>query len=388
MKKITKNKKLRYITHYLILIFLSFNVIAQNKNNTQDSFSKLTAKEQSIYNWIKAQQLPNGLIKNTETSSNSSLYNNALVAILFISQNDLKKAASIFNYYNNQLNTEFFKKTGGFSQMRTINNEINNRTWMGDNAWLLIAINIYHQKTNTHKYLKLANSIENWLRSLQDTDGGLWGGFEANGNRIPKNTEGMLDAYHAVLGFDTFHSNILQFLKKNRWNVTAQHLTTTEEKHKYSKALDLHSWSSCILEDFPKNSLEKASMFLSTQKITFNNKIINGFCFDIDNDCVWLEGTGQMVVAYHFYNEKEKANYFLHEMSKAIITSSSNSMLKGLPYVSNNATNFGRDFIWKNADKVPSISSSVWYLFGSLNYNPFETNFKRNIPIEFKFWVN
>ncbi|MDP3353180.1 MAG: hypothetical protein Q8S44_05515 [Flavobacteriaceae bacterium] len=369
----------------IILVIVTIQTNAQNFKETT-IISNLNRLEQSIYQWIQHQQLPNGLIKNTDYSNNSSLYNNAITAILFISQNDLKKAEAIFNYFEAQLPQEFKNHSKGFSQMRTTKGTISNRTWMGDNAWLLIALNTYHNKTKTQKYQHLSSSIEKWLRSLQDDDGGLWGGQEGNGNRIPKNTEGMLDAFHAVLGFDEFHINLLRYLKENRWDSKDQHLTTTEEKHKYSKALDLHSWSSCIFEDFPKSSLEKSSLFLTTHKITTNNKIIKGFCSDLDNDCVWLEGTGQMVVAYYFNDDLEKAQYFLNEMSKSIITSPLNPNLKGLPYVSNNATNFGGEIIWKDADTESSISSSVWYLFGLLGYNPFEIDFKKDIPDEHKFW--
>lgn len=374
---------------FIYIIFFSFllSINAQNYTNQFSLNRNLSITEQSIYNWIAAQQLPNGLIKNTDNSKNSSLYNNALTAILFISQNDIKKAEAIFDYFESQLPIEFEKNSKGFSQMRSIKGTISNRTWMGDNAWLLIALNTYHKKTKTQKYQHLSNTIEIWLRSLQDDDGGLWGGYESNGKRIPKITEGMLDAYQAVLGFDDFHINILRFLKNNRWNSTEQYLTTTEEKHKYSKALDLISWSSCILEDFPTHSLEKSTMFLTTHKITTNNESINGFCFDIDNDCVWLEGTGQMVVAYNLHKNDEKRQYFLDEMNKTIINSSSNPNLKGLPYVSNNATNFGRENVWKDADKEPTISSSVWYLFASTRYNPFENHFKKNIPNDLKFWL-
>ncbi|MDP2089860.1 MAG: hypothetical protein Q8J84_10725 [Flavobacteriaceae bacterium] len=374
-----------FISQFILL--LSIQVSAQNVNIELKQVQKLNLTEQSIYQWISHQQLPNGLIKNTDNSTNSSLYNNALAAILFTSQSDFKRAEAIFDYFEKQLKKEFSKNKGGFSQMRNLNGEPNHRTWMGDNAWLLIAINTYHHQTKTQKYRHLANVIENWLRSLQDKDGGLWGGYEANGQHIHKNTEGMLDAFHAVRGFDDFHQNILRFLKDNRWNSAAQFLTTTEESYKYSIALDLHSWSYCILEDFSKSSLIKAKKFLTTQTISNTKKPMTGYCFDADNDCVWLEGTGQMVVAYQFSKNNKTAQFYLNEMTKTIIASPSNPDLKGLPYVSNNATNFGGEIIWKNADAEPSISSSVWYLFGALKYNPFEIDFKKEIPNNQKFWL-
>jgi len=388
MKRKTIIKIFASIVYFVVIINFSDALNAQTFQNTHSSISNNTATDLEIYNWIKTQQVPNGLIKNTDNSKNASLYNNAITAILFISENDLEKAAAIFDYYEKQLPKEFNNTSQGFSQMRTIDGEKNNRTWMGDNAWLLIALNTYHSKTNSQKYSYLSKTIENWLRSLQDDDGGLWGGMETSGKPIPKNTEGMLDAYHAVLGFDMFHIKLLNFLKNNRWNSINQYLTTTEENHRYAKALDLHSWSFCMLEDFPVFTLLDASKFLTTHQTTSTQQSIHGYCFDTDTDCVWLEGTAQMAIAYQFNNDFTNAHYFRNEMSKSIITSKENPTLKGLPYVTNNATNFGREPIWENADLVPSISGSVWYLFASKKYNPFEIHFKRNIPTEFKFWIN
>lgn len=376
---------MKYFILFIILFSIQLN--AQNTINSEE-VQKLNPVEYSVYNWISAQQQANGLIRNSDTSSSSSLYNNALAALLFISLEDYSKAEAVFDYFNLHKLNVFIQQKKGFSQMRTLNGRPNNRTWMGDNAWLLIALNTYHQKTQTQKYQLLANTIEKWLRSLQDTDGGLWGGFEADGKQIPKNTEGMLDAFHAVSGLDDFHINILKFLGKYRWNSEEQHLTTSVEKHKYSIALDLHSWSICILEDFPQSALKNASKFQSIHKATSNNILIDGYCFDIDNDCVWLEGTGQMVVAYQFKEEHEKACYFLNEMTKTIIPSTLNSSLSGVPYVSNNSTNFGRELIWNSADNEASIASSIWFLYGSLKLNPFEIGFKRNIPNNYKFWIN
>lgn len=361
---------------FLAISFIAPYILAQNAINSQD-----------IYQWIAHQQLPNGLIKNSDKSSNSSLYNNALAALLFTSQKDFKKTEAIFDYFNHQLKNEFYIQNGGFSQMRNLKGLPNKRTWMGDNAWLLIAINSYHYHAKNQRYKYLANELEKWLRSLQDKDGGLWGGYEINGNLIPKNTEGMLDAYHAVHGFDDFHRNILRFLKKYRWKPKEKYLTTTEENHRYHKALDLHSWTYCILEDYPITTLNDASNFKTSQYFSNSKNAISGYCFDIDKDCVWLEGTGQMVVAFQKAGMKKEALFYLNEMEKTVISSIVNPQLKGLPYVSNNATNFGREIIWKNADSEPSISASIWYLFGIYNFNPFEIDFKTNIPPDEKFWL-
>ena len=71
---------------------------------------------------------------------------------------------------------------------------------MGDNAWLLIALNNYYSWIDTDRYDALKNELESWIRSLQDVDGGLIGGFNADGTEIGKITEGNIDAFNAVDG--------------------------------------------------------------------------------------------------------------------------------------------------------------------------------------------
>ena len=76
---------------------------------------------------------------------------------------------------------------------------------MGDNAWLLIALKNYPQ---SDKYTGLIASLEFWLMSFNDeTDYGLWGGYEANGDTIHKITEGNIDAFAALEGYGTVHEN-------------------------------------------------------------------------------------------------------------------------------------------------------------------------------------
>jgi len=276
--------------------------------------------------------------------------------------------------------------TGGFYQYRNAIGENGSRTWMGDNAWLLIAINHYHEVTGNGKYETMATELELWLRSLQNIDGSLSGGYNEDGTEIPKVTEGMITAFNAVPGYDDFHKGILSFVKTERWSVEDEILIAWPENLEYQNALDLHSLGFMIFEDFPEAALTKSEIFLNTQELTLSGVEITGYCFDEDRDVIWLEGTAQMAVAFSDNGNQAQTQNLLTNIEKAFITSSTISESKGLPYASNYGTTYGADQLWDHADITPAISSTVWYLFAKANFNPLKLGREKNIPNEDKFW--
>lgn len=348
-------------------------------------FTQQSINAQKIYNWFVSMQLPNGLLESTENSNIVSLYDNALAAMVFIAKNDFPRAELIFNFFSNKINSELLEGNGGFSQFRDKNGFPNGHRWLGDNAWLLIALNNYKEKTKNNQYQRLAVAISNWIIQQQDMDGGLWCGFDNTGARIGKVTEGMIDAFNAVSGFTQFHHNLLNYFKINRWSIT-DNLLMAWPSNKYVFAMDNHAWGYCTFEDFPYSVLQKADIYVNTKTATINNKTITGYCFDIDKDDVWLEGTGQMVVAYNKAKQINIARFYLSEIEKLIIPSSLYANTLGIPYSSNLGTHYGTSPLWVGADTKPCISSSAWYLFGYVNFDPMSLGYVKNIPTTDKFW--
>jgi hypothetical protein len=111
-------------------------------------------------NWVVKMQSANGLLESSENSNFVSLYDNALAAIVFMELNEMEGSERMFDYFNGQVNKELLSADGGFYQFRDSNGENGNRTWMGDNAWLLIALNKYHSVTGNEKYITMALGIE------------------------------------------------------------------------------------------------------------------------------------------------------------------------------------------------------------------------------------
>ena len=349
---------------------------------------KETANSIAVYSWFTQNQLPNGLEPSTENGSVVSLYDNALAALVFVAKGDKTKAESIFNFFNNRISSELNSGTGGFSQFRDPNGVPNDTKWLGDNCWLLIALNNYESHFKSNTYNNLQNSLTSWIRSLQNADGSLNGGYDNNGLINIQVTEGMIDAYNAILGYDTFHSKLLNYLKQNRWSSANQCLIAYPNNY-YQYALDNFSWGYCSLEDFPISVLNSSfTLFEITKMATATAIPVAGFCFDIDKDDVWYEGSGQMVVAYQKASMVAEANYYLNEMEKGLVNSNAYSNAKGIPYASNVGTSYMSSLLWTGADSKPVVSSNAWYLFAKLHFDPFAIGYSKNCPQTDKFWLN
>lgn len=372
------------------LCFFSMVFFPECKQDTPVAEEPVALKVDSVYSWLVNMQQVNGLLLSSEGGKYVSLYDNALAALAFTSYGDLTKAEKIFDFFNSSLETEMLQSPGGFGQMRTADGiPVDNRPrrWLGDNAWLLIAINNYHHLANNTKYQNLASALTNWIVSLQDSDGGIWGGFNADGSRISKIAEGNIDAFNAIQGYTAFHQKMIAYFKNVRWDATDRLLIAWADNPRYKYALDLHSWGYCIFEDFPETVLTKASRFLTEKQSTVTKKLINGFCFDEDRDVVWLEGTGQMVVAYIKAKKESEAQKYLQEMKKNLIKSPSFLNSYGLPYTVNFGSSYGSDPLWVGVDTNPAVSSTVWYLFGMLRFDPLKIGYEKNIPSGDKFWL-
>ncbi|MFS4456006.1 hypothetical protein [Maribacter sp. 2304DJ31-5] len=358
-------------------------VLAENENESDTE----TLIGDSAKNWIYNMQRPSGLMESSENSNFVSLYDNALAAIFFISEGKRENAEQILDFFNDNMQTELLSGTGGFYQFRNIKGENGNRVWLGDNAWLLIALNHYHEYYSSNKYDELTDHLNIWIRSLQEENGALKGGYNEDGSAIPKVTEGIITAYNAIKGFDDFHQKILQFIETERWDAENHIFLAWPENPKHAYALDLHSLGSAIFPELSHNLLEETNRFLNNQTFTLNGENISGYCFDEDKDVVWLEGTAQMALAFQSNNRLDTSNTILTNLEKTFIQSSSYNNSKGIPYTTNQGTSYGEGLLWDHADITPTLSSTIWYLFAKKNFDPLSLNHQKAIPAQNKFWV-
>jgi len=346
---------------------------------------ELSTLELSIMSWLEDQELDNGLLESAEDGNVVSLYDNALSVMAFLLDGQVERAEAILDFFDQRVWIEFDQGPGGFSQFRDRNGTPSWHRWMGDNAWLLIAINNYHDYTGTQKYAQLASAIEAWLIGLQASDGGLWAGYDADGNLLQyKVTEGMIDAFSAVRGYNSFHAELLSYLEEARWDGTS--LMSWPENPPYAYAVDNFSWGYCAFPDFPEATLDDADRFLTTQTATVTGNTITGYDIDEDLDAVFMEGTAQMALVWRIAGDVGLADYYLDEMKKAMISSSTNEQNKGFPYASNMGTAYGSDPYWEGADNEMAVSPGIWYLFAKRGFNPFAVERNKPIPNEDRFW--
>ncbi|MFX0555570.1 hypothetical protein ACOCEA_02165 [Maribacter sp. CXY002] len=355
-------------------------------NNSALPPNEKTTSGDPIIQWVFQMQSSTGLVASTENSDFTSLYDNALAALLFVEIGQKGKAERIFDYYTTIMDSEL-DQNGGFYQFRKSDGSEPERIWMGDNAWLLIALNHYKDVYGLSKYDELTLKLEFWMRSLQQEDGSLLGGINTDGTAIPKVTEGMLMAFNAVKGYDDFHKNLLSFLANNRWNNELGILMAWPENPEYAFALDVLTLSKGIFSDMSDDVLFQANRFLNEQTLTLSGDQITGYCFDDDKDVIWLEGTSQMALAFNDIERFDLAEKLLKDLEKSLIKSSITPEAKGIPYTSNFGTSYGPSLLWDHTDISPTLSSSIWYAFAKMKFNPLHLGRKNKIPDGDKFWM-
>ncbi len=367
--------------HEDLKVTLDEEIAAESEKTSQKS----QVFEEAFVNWILDRQQSSGLMESTEISSFTSLYDNALTVIFFIQENKRENAEKILDYYSSIADYEL-PKTGGFYQFRNSDGSHPERVWMGDNAWLLIALNDYSNKYQSSKYEPLALKLDSWLRSLQMDNGALKGGTNPDGTEIPNVTEGMITAFHAVRGYDEFHQNILRFLDNNRWDADLGLLMAWPENPEYAYAMDVFSLSKLIFKDLHDDVLFLANRFINEQIATLSGEQLTGYCFDEDKEVIWMEGTAQMAVAFNSIQRFDLSEKIIENIEKTIIQSPNSGDAKGIPYTANFGTSYGESELWDHADITPALSSTLWYYFAKTGFNPLEGEQKTLIPEEDKFW--
>ena len=367
--------------HEDLKVTLDEEIAAESEKTNQKS----QVFEDMFNNWILDRQQSSGLMESSEISSFTSLYDNALAVIFFIQEDKREQAEKILDYYTSIADYEL-PQSGGFYQFRNSDGSHPERVWMGDNAWLLIALNHYSNKYQSSKYGPLALKLDSWLRSLQMDNGALKGGTNSDGTEIPNVTEGMITAFLAVRGYDEFHRNILHFLENNRWDADLGLLMAWPENFEYTYAMDVFSLSKLIFKDLPDDVLFQANRFINEQIATLSGEPITGYCFDEDKDVIWMEGTAQMAVAFNGIQRFDLSEKIIENIEKSIIQSPNSGDSKGIPYTANFGTSYGESELWDHADITPALSSTLWYYFAKTGFNPLEGKQKTLIPEEDKFW--
>jgi len=173
-----------------------------------------------VYSWLAQQQGGLGILGNQEDDDFAGLYTNALAALCYIHKGDVEKAEQVFSFFEGHLDSVAKQPPGGFCQFwdaATGQPYLDSDRWIGDNAWLLIALNYHYCTTGNDTFAEMRRTIGEWLVSLQDGDGGIWSGFNQDGLMDWKSTEGNLDCYAALIEYPQEKEEVGQFLREYMW---------------------------------------------------------------------------------------------------------------------------------------------------------------------------
>ena len=364
-----------------------YTLIAEVENATTLSTTywatKVATQEDSLaVAYLKDLQNTVGLLPTVPYGTLVSTYDQALAAIAFILAGEMQSAERIFDYFESIRETELESGPGGFYQFRSPLGVPSGRRWMGDNAWLLIALKNYPE---SDKYTGLIASLEFWLMSLNDeTDYGLWGGYEANGDTIHKITEGNIDAFAALEGYGTVHESILTHLEQEKWDAADGNFVAWPTNPPYKFALDCNTWGYCAFPNFDDVARASISRYEVSVTSTETGEAIDGYCFDEDQDVLWFEGTAQVAVMHWVAGDREKAEAVLDELKKGWLTG---PVGEGLPYTANQGTTYGSGNLWATANTEPCVSSTAWYLMASFRHNPLFLGRNKPVPASEQFWA-
>jgi hypothetical protein len=132
-----------------------------------------------------------GLVKSTECEQWTTIYKNALASMAFIHEGDIAEAEGIFDFFNARYDAASFQGFTKTWNAATGEPEASANYWEGDNAFLLIALHYYRQKTGSlGDYQGMTDGLITWLAGR---------GNSADEAIIP---EGLIDMFAALKPFE------------------------------------------------------------------------------------------------------------------------------------------------------------------------------------------
>lgn len=391
-----------------------------------DSLLEGLTNEEHVLNYLKSIQdyfSDDGFLVPAQEDVSGQTFNNAITAMAFILEGERERAERILDFYagrtdqdNTELNRQNFYHNGqakGFYQnIRLVNEGADNPVysaylcdrWMGDMAWLVIALKYYEKEYGIESkpaYAELIILLKELLLDFYYDDPGGNGGFVRHGWRWgPLNLrqkdslteaeraqlhndaylhetdssgnyfgheEGNIDCYAVfkLCGEDEIAGKIKQWLDYR--------MSELESTQNVSLPLDLYSWRSMAFRnegDYYKELVtipENDPRF--RKEIDFNGKPVVGFysCANANVENIWCDGLGHMACAFYSSGYSELGDFYSAQFdSLLIIRCIGGDVSLALPYAANKSGDYG----WVNI-KLGFSSTCAWYLFTKKGFNPF-----------------
>ena len=287
-----------------------------------------------------------GLVSSRTNECFTTVYKNALAAMVFIHQGDQAAAEAIFDRFN--AHAMVFIEGGnplpfpGFSKDwdSCTGEPTGNNYWEGDNAFLLLALNYYSASTNkSTRYSELSGALVNWLvsRSLGcDTIV----------------TEGVANMYAALLPHNADHS-VVQALSRLQACYLSSVSYPTVLDHTVRGALIFNTLDGFnYLDNFSRNKVW-----------VHDNSFIKAYSAFSGDSYINVEISAQLLLAAILTQRTSQVPTLQTELERMWLPGSSTKEA-GLPYFTEN---IGFD----NSATEAIIDPTAYMLFSYWRFNPF-----------------
>lgn len=282
----------------------------------------------------------------------SYTYDNALATMAFISAGDITSARTILDAFV----AIGPQPEGGFlDRYRTNTGAPDGTLSVGPNAYLLQAMNLYYLQTADSRYNTLARGIADYVLSLQDLDGGIFG-LAGVTWKSTENNLGALSGIHnlgVLQNLPTYvdrANQIRNFLITECWDGTR----FLRGENDSIIVTDVQALGGMILGPAYKNGAYWVEGYTLTTKRYSGRKSVTGFDFNDDKDTVWTEGTFQETMAFLVAGDTTKYSFYRTEAEKLFNSSSGAFWL---------ASNTGTTGGWWILYKWQAVAPTSWYIY-------------------------
>lgn len=303
--------------------------------------------------FLRSRIAPSGLVDSyvEDLVDYSYTYDNAMAALAFISEGDYPSARLILDAFNS-MPTE---PSGGFLHRYHAQTKLPEAgiLYGGPNAYLLQAMNLYFLQTGDDRYNALAQRLGNFLLTLQDTDGGLFGRAGVTWKSAENNLAELcalrnLGKVQNIPLYVDQAELIRNFLVTECWDGTR----FRQGENDPTIVTDVQALGAMVLGPAYANGASWIEGQTLTSMPYSGRKKVTGFDFDTNRDTVWTEGTLQESLAFLVAQKTTKYKFYRTEATKLQSPS-------GGFWLASNPGSAGPDW---TLQKWQSVAPTAWFI--------------------------
>lgn len=348
---IKKNKSI--VSVFLMVVFMWGALLLQISYAKGGNQSDPEPGRDAALAFLQAQMGASGLLDSyvDDNIDYAYTYDNALAIMAFVSSGDIDTAKVILD----ALASVGPEPEGGFLNRYLADSGAPDGTLeLGPNGYVIQAINLYYEATNDDTYNGIAVQIAQYMLSLQDENGGLFG----NASVTWKSTENNLGALSGIHNLGIIQNNsyyidrasaIRSFLVDLCWD--GERFLRGEDD--YSIATDTQSLGNLVLGTPYKNGIYWVRDYTMNTRRYSGRLQMTGFDMNDDKDTIWTEGTLQQALSYLYAGDTNEYSFFVTESEK--LFQESGALLL--------ATNSGTTGFGWILEPWEAVAPTAWYIF-------------------------